>query len=382
MKKIISLVLALVLCLCLCACGKSDAHVAFENLVNQIGTVSLESEEAITAAEEAYKALSEEDKSAAADVQATLADMRKTYDELVVEAERKAEQDARLAAVVELIEAIGNVTVDSEEAIIAAETAYEELPEEEKAMIADAAKTLTDSRTAYNDAVAAQTAAEAAEVEAAINKIGNVSLSSKDAIQAAKTAYDALSADAKNLVTNYKVLEDAQNKYDTLWSAEKQRIITEYTKKFEKDSDPVEGITWYMHKNMPDYIDSRCYIIPYIGVRGNSPWLCIRYNYTNDDWIFWENLHIVVDGQKYYKAVGYFNTTRDNDTEVWEYYDEALDVNQAMNTKDIEMLKAIANSSETIIRFEGDDYHYDLYVSKKDKDMIRDALALYEALLG
>ena len=90
----------------------------------------------------------------------------------------------------------------------------------------------------------------------------------------------------------------------------------------------------------------------------------------------------MVDGVKYYKYVGYYNTTRDNDTEVWEYWDECLNYNQSMDSDEIQMLKAIANSSETIIRFQGDDYYYDLYVSDKDKEMIRDTLALYEAMLG
>jgi len=82
------------------------------------------------------------------------------------------------------------------------------------------------------------------------------------------------------------------------------------------------------------------------------------------------------------KLVGYYNTIRDNDTEVWEYWDECLKYNQAMDSDQIKMLKAIANSNETIVRFQGDNYHYDLYVKEADKKMIRDALALYEAMLG
>ncbi len=42
----------------------------------------------------------------------------------------------------------------------------------------------------------------------------------------------------------------------------------------------------------------------------------------------------------------------------------------------------IAESNETIIRFQGDDYHYDLVVTKKDKKIISDVLALYGALIA
>ena len=45
---------------------------------------------------------------------------------------------------------------------------------------------------------------------------------------------------------------------------------------------------------------------------------------------------------------------------------------------DIEMLKAIANSKETIVRFQGDNYHYDLTVSASDKKAIKEVLTAYE----
>ena len=44
------------------------------------------------------------------------------------------------------------------------------------------------------------------------------------------------------------------------------------------------------------------------------------------------------------------------------------------------MLRAIDDSTETIIRFEGDDYYHDLTVTNSDKAAIREALDAYEAL--
>lgn len=369
MKRIISLLLVAVMCLSLCACGKSEAVTAFEDAVAQIGTVSIDSEEKIAAAEAAYEALTDKEKESVAELYTALTENRSTLD--------------RLSAVVALIDAIGDVTVDSEAAIVAAENAYNELSDDDKALIADYAQKLADSTAAYNKAVEEKLSSEAAVVSAEISAIGNVTLDSKSAIKAARNSYNALSADAKLYVTNYSALEAAEKEFDALWSTEKERIINEYSKKFEIDTDPVQGITWYMHDNMPNYIDTRCYIIPYIGMQGNTPWICIRYNYTEDDWIFWEKLTIVADGKKDYKYVGAFDTIRDNDGGVvWEYYDEALNYNQGMDSEELEMLARIADSSETIIRFEGDEYYYDLYVSNKDKQMIRDTLTLYEALLG
>lgn len=45
------------------------------------------------------------------------------------------------------------------------------------------------------------------------------------------------------------------------------------------------------------------------------------------------------------------------------------------------MLRQIAGSNETIIRFQGNDYSHDLTVTKTDKTIIADVLALYGALL-
>ena len=382
MKKILALFTVLVVCLSLCACGKSEAVVAYEELVSAIGEVTLDSEEAILAAESSYEDLTDEEKETAAESYDVLTEKREKYDALVAEAQRKAEQEARLNSVIAVIDAIGDVTVDSEADIIAAETAYNNLPDEDKAMIPDELDRLVKAREAYETAVAEQMAARAAEVSAAINAIGTVTLDSKAAIDAAKDMYNALTDDEKALVTSYSVLQAAETTYASLWEAEKQRIITEYSKKFDIETDPVQGISWYMPKNMPDYIDTRSYIIPYIGVRGNSVWMCIRYNYTGDSWIFWETLTFVVDGEKDYKYVGYFNTTRDNDSDVWEYWDECLNYNQALDTSELELLASIGNSNETIIRFEGDNYYYDLYVSDRDKQMIRETLALYTAMLG
>ena len=44
------------------------------------------------------------------------------------------------------------------------------------------------------------------------------------------------------------------------------------------------------------------------------------------------------------------------------------------------MLKEIANSNETIVRFKGDTHHYDLVVSQSDKNGIKDVLTAYEAI--
>ena len=62
MKKIAAALLALLLCLTLCACGKSEAVIAVESMISQLGEITLDSEEAIIASEIAYGNLSEKEK--------------------------------------------------------------------------------------------------------------------------------------------------------------------------------------------------------------------------------------------------------------------------------------------------------------------------------
>ena len=381
MKKLVAFVLVLVICFSVSACGKSQALQAYEALIAEIGEVSLQSENAIIAAEDAYDTLLDEEKEDAKESYGILVSKREEFDHLVEEAKKKAEQEEKLNSVKALIEAIGEITVDSENKIVAAEDAYNALSNSEKEMISDEGEKLLVKRATYDTLL--KTIDHANKVVAAIDAIGTVTLKSDSAIKNAKSKYVALTAEEKKFVTNYSVLEAAEASYSKLWEAEKDRIIKEYSKQFDIDTDPVEGIKWYFHKNMPEYINSRDYIALYIGVKNNQPWICIRYNYTDDDWVFWEKLTIVVDGEKYVKTVKYYNITRDNDHgDVWEYYDEGLNMRQAMDTEELKMLQQIADSNETIIRFEGDHYSYDLYVSNKDKKIIRDVLTLYKALLG
>lgn len=84
MKKLISVVLLSVLLLSLCACGKSDAAKAMDSMIKDLGTITLESEEAIVAAEKMYEALTEDQK-AELDNYALLVAARMELDKLIAE---------------------------------------------------------------------------------------------------------------------------------------------------------------------------------------------------------------------------------------------------------------------------------------------------------
>ena len=133
----------------------------------------------------------------------------------------KAPDDPAVAAVKELIDAIGEVTLESGDAIDAARAAYDELPEAKKALV-DNYEKLTAAEEAYTALV---DAAAARAVDDLIDTIGEVTLESGDAIKAARAAYDALTDTQKELVKNYEELTAAEDAYTNLVDAAAAKAV-------------------------------------------------------------------------------------------------------------------------------------------------------------
>ena len=356
MKRLLVLPLSAALALSLAACGskQSEAAKAADELITEIGEVTLDSESAILAAEQAVSALSAEDQDQLKK-EKDLTDARTAYDELVLK--------DKAADVEEVISAIGTVTKDSGSDISAARAAYDGAGADVQGHVGN-----------YADLEAAEKALTTLmvdEVSAQIAAIGEVTLDSRQAIVDARETLDALPAEAKSQVLNAGILAEMEERLDELQAAEVQRLLSS----FEKEEDIVQKCTFYSSPSQPQYIDTRSYVFPYIGKQDDRVWLRLMYNYTGDDWVFWKKLTIAADDERFTRTVNYFDVVHDNDNGVvWEYIDlEATDT-------DIKTLWAIVNSTQTVIRFEGDDHRYDLTVLDSDKAAIRDILTAYEAL--
>ena len=356
MKKITLILLVLCVCIGLCACGKSEAAQAVDELIANIGTVTLENEQVILEAEEAVSVLSEKERGQLENI-GLLEAARNTYNDLV------AEQAAQID---DAILAIGEISLDSGIAISTARNAYDRCSEN----VQDAVHNysiLTDAEEAFF-------MLRVATAEELIDAIGTVSLESEESINKAQTFYSELSYKEKEQVSNSAELYDAKNAYYKLEQAEKEKAIEAALAKLKTSYDKVQGITWYEASAQPTYADTRSYVLPYIGKNSGNTWLRLHFHYTGKSWIFFEHVTIVVDGATYYKDFNYYDITRDNDTEVWEIADIEP------HSKDIEMLWAIANSTETIVLFEGDSRYYDLTVNSKDKTAIKEVLTAYELM--
>ena len=128
-----------------------------------------------------------------------------------------------IEAVEDSIEEIGEVKLESKAAIEAARAAYDALSDKEKALVANyetltaAEAKLEQLQEAADKAAADKAAADAAAAK--ITDIGTVTLNSKAAIEAARAAYDALTADQKALVANYETLTAAEAQLKALQDA-------------------------------------------------------------------------------------------------------------------------------------------------------------------
>ena len=189
----------------------ADKVIADIAAIGPIDEITLESAEQIQEARAGYDALN---KYAQYIVECakpvnyyTLLDAQAKLKELQdAAAEQERIDRAAAAAVDSLIDEIGDVTLDSKQAIETARAAYDNLTPTQKTYVTKL-NTLTAAEAAYKALVDRKAADDVTEK---INEIGKVTLESKTAIEAARAAYNALTNDQKLLVKNYDVLTAAE----------------------------------------------------------------------------------------------------------------------------------------------------------------------------
>lgn len=181
-------------------------YQAVIRLIDAIGTVSLSSADTISASRMAYDALSETQKQ-----------MVGNYDKLTEAEKRLAELQQPVKNVEGKINAIGEVTLESGLALNAARAAYDALSDMEKAYVSNyVVLTRAEKRFAQIK--------NASAVEQLINAIGSVTQNSEAAIRAARSAYNALTAEEKALVENYASLTQAERAYKELMDKKPQGV--------------------------------------------------------------------------------------------------------------------------------------------------------------
>lgn len=184
-----------------------------DNLIGNIGEVIWADyvKTSINKARVAYDALTESQK-ALVTLYQVLLDAEEEYDRLAAEHEY-TEEDAAMAALVdELIAAIGEVTLDSGDAIKEARYAYDGLSDIQKSLVQHP-EILEEAEQKYDELCAA-------EVAAAIASMGEITTDSLELLQKIQTMYDSLTENQKTFVTNYGKLQEAVVQYENLLAAQ------------------------------------------------------------------------------------------------------------------------------------------------------------------
>ena len=159
------------------------------------------------------------------------------YQELKDAADKEAAAEAD-----RLIEAIGAVTLDSGKTIEAARAAYDALTNSQKVLVKNL-ETLTKAEATYGLLVKEQNDKKAAaEVDRLIEAVGDeITLDSREAIEAARAAYNALTDSQKALVKNLDSLIKAESVYDAITEKQETENQDVHEQKGEDSHTPKTG---------------------------------------------------------------------------------------------------------------------------------------------
>ena len=186
-------------CNAYCKVTVLDAVEYAQKTIDALDDITLNSEKAIEEAKKAYNLLTDEQKE-----QIKNADAIKTAEEKLSKLQVENAESK--------ISAIGDVTLDSKDAIKDARDTYDALTDDQKKQVTNY-DVLETAEAKLSDL-------QVENVKTKIDGIGEVTLSSSSTIKAARTAYDALTDDQKKQVTNYDVLQKAESELSDLQKAD------------------------------------------------------------------------------------------------------------------------------------------------------------------
>lgn len=140
--------------------------------------------------------------------------------------------------------------------------------------------------------------------------------------------------------------------------------------------DDVKNLKFYYDKTSPKYVNANGFAI-YAGQEsGSDPYLYLKIQYFGSDWLFINSYFFNIDGETYEISPDYGQIEKDNDSDVWEWY------NEPATTENIEMIQKIINSKKTVVRLQGTQYYKDVTITMTQKLALKNVLTVYQGLGG
>lgn len=140
--------------------------------------------------------------------------------------------------------------------------------------------------------------------------------------------------------------------------------------------DDVRSLKFYYDQSSPRYVNANGFYL-YAGQESKSdPYLYLEIQYFGSDWLFIKSYFFNIDGETYDITPNYGDINTDNDSDVWEWY------NQPATADNIEMIQKIIKSKKAVMRLEGSKYHKDVIISQAQKAALKNVLTVYQGLGG
>ena len=355
-KRLLAVALCIIICLGMFSgCGITNDVKYTEKQIKNIGSITKDSNQKIQIAEKAYDKLNFIEKIFVSGG-GKIKKARKEYTKLVLD-----NADEKINIVCSIA-----ITLDSYHNIKKAIEAVNNVPKEYRKKISNIEE-FKKVKKEFNQIVVK-------ESEKLISQIGEVNMEKEHIIvDARKTVNLLLDSSYITNISNIEELSKAEKELERIKEQKRTDEFNDVMTRVKKEYDKVDDSTRYKHRNMPYYVNVRSYVLPMIA----EGTLAILWSYTGDDWIFWDKVIINIDGEKHTKSFdGLFDKPkRDNRAgDVWEV---AHSIVYSTESDDYKLLEKIANSKETIVRFQGEK-SYDLYVSASDKQAIKDMFFVYK----
>ena len=214
----------------------------------EVGVLSLENKGAVEAARAAYDALTEHEAQHITNL-AMLEAAEAEITRLQAEADKIAADKAAAKAVddqIAALPAVGVLTLENKSAVAAARAAYGNLTEDQLQYVSNlSVLEATEAEIARLQVIADKVAADKAAAKvvddqiAELPAVGVLTLDNRAAVEAARTAYDALTEDEVHYITNLAVLEAAEAEIERL------QVTTLYTVKFLNEDGSLHSSKTY-----------------------------------------------------------------------------------------------------------------------------------------
>jgi|GEM_PF-7015099 len=158
---------------------------------------------------------------------------------------------------------------------------------------------------------------------------------------------------------------------------EREKAIEETMKNLVKSRDEMKEIDFYNDKSFDDTRHGRDYINAYIAKKDYSVWLRFKM-YHAGDLLLIKSVLFKVDGEDFKLPYDLFDDwKRDTNGSIyWEWKDVLVD-KYIWN-----LINKIAKSEKTMMRYEGQQYHFDRDVSPVEKEALKNILLTYQAMGG